>query len=166
MKIINEKGKLFGLVNLVDLLVAAAIVLAAVGIAYKIFAAPVAEAVSPKQDVVFTCRVRALYPRAMAEIEKSVGEKLVAGNAYVEDAVLESVAFEPYVMQVPTADGRIVDAEDPSRVDAVFTVRAKVTRDAPILKTGTQEFRVGMGHFLKTKYIEFSTTVESITMGD
>ena len=38
MKIINEKGKLFGLINIVDLLVLIAAVAVAAGVGYKLFA--------------------------------------------------------------------------------------------------------------------------------
>ena len=37
MKIINEKGKLFGLINIVDLLVLIAAVAVAAGVGYKLF---------------------------------------------------------------------------------------------------------------------------------
>ena len=38
MKIINEKGKLFGVINIVDLLVVLAVIAVAAGIGYKLFA--------------------------------------------------------------------------------------------------------------------------------
>lgn len=36
MKIINEKGKLFGVINIVDLLVVLAVIAVAAGIGYKL----------------------------------------------------------------------------------------------------------------------------------
>ena len=38
MKIINEKGKLFGLINIVDLLVLVAAIAVVAGVGYKLFA--------------------------------------------------------------------------------------------------------------------------------
>lgn len=166
MKLVNEKGKLFGIVNLVDFLLVLAVLLVVVGVGYKILSASIAERMSPQQTLEFTARVRALHPRAQSEIEKSVGETLIAGNDYVKDAIIESVTFEPYVMQVQTDDGRIVDAVDPTRIDAIFVISAKTARNTAVIKVGTQEIRVGYGHFLKTKYMEYSTVIETVTLSD
>lgn len=44
MKLINEKGKLFGVINVVDLLVLLAVIAVAAGVGYKLFAPQIAEA--------------------------------------------------------------------------------------------------------------------------
>ena len=43
MKLINEKGKLFGVINVVDLLVLLAVIAVAAGVGYKLFAPQIAE---------------------------------------------------------------------------------------------------------------------------
>ena len=50
MKIINEKGKLFGLINIVDLLVLIAAVAVAAGVGYKLFAPQIKESVQPRSS--------------------------------------------------------------------------------------------------------------------
>ena len=166
MKLVNEKGKFLGIVNLVDILVILAILLVLGGIGYKVLSASIAETLSPTQEITVTTRVRGIYPRYVSQIEDAVGDQLLAGNALIKDAFLESVSFEPYVIQVQTDDGRIVDAKDPTRLECVFTIKAKVTRDTSVIKIGTQEIRVGTGHFMKTRTIEFSTNIESIELGE
>ena len=44
MKIINEKGKLFGIINVVDLLVLVAAIAVVAGVGYKLFAKQIKEA--------------------------------------------------------------------------------------------------------------------------
>ena len=51
MKIINEKGKLFGLINIVDLLVLIAAVAVAAGVGYKLFAPQIKESVQPQVEL-------------------------------------------------------------------------------------------------------------------
>ena len=47
MKIINEKGKLFGIINVVDLLVLVAAIAVVAGVGYKLFAQQIKEVASP-----------------------------------------------------------------------------------------------------------------------
>ena len=48
MKIINEKGKLFGIINVVDLLVLVAAIAVVAGVGYKLFAKQIKEVASPQ----------------------------------------------------------------------------------------------------------------------
>ncbi len=163
MKIINEKGKFLGLINLVDLLVIVGLLVVGLGLFWK-FAGAGLTSGQADGTLTYTVRVRALNPRIETEIKKNlaIDNQLIAGTAYIDDAYVTDFFTEPYIIQTPTADGRLVDAVDPTRVDAVFTVTAKVAKDAPIIKVGPQEIRAGTGHFLKTKYFELASTIETV----
>lgn len=163
MKIINEKGKLFGLINIVDLLVLLAVIAVAGGICWKLFAPAVQEAVSPEVTMVTTMRVRGATPFFVKEFQDNdqQGKQLVAGNAYVA-ATVESTAIVDYVQQVTTADGRIVDALDPSKKDIMIVVKSKVTKDTPTPKIGTQEVRAGRTFTFKTNDIETIANIEAV----
>ena len=114
MKVIDQKGRLFGLINVVDLLVLLAVVAVIGGIAWKLFAPAVTDAIAPEVGMTTTFRVRGATPFLVSEIEKNhdtlIGAKLVNGNEYI-DATIESIEITDYVQQVTTADGRIVDAD-------------------------------------------------------
>lgn len=163
MKIINEKGKLFGLVNIVDLLVLLAVIAVAAGICWKLFAPAVQEAVSPEVTMITTMRVRGATPFLVNEFKDNdqTGKKLVTGNSYVP-AQIESVSYADYVQQVTTADGRIVDALDPSKKDILVVISSKVTKDTPTPKIGTQEVRAGRTFTLKTNDIETIANIDSV----
>lgn len=163
MKIINEKGKLFGLINIVDLLVLLAAIAVIGGIGWKLFAPAVKEAASPEVTMITTMRVRGATPFLVKEFERNdqTGKSLVAGNAYVP-ATVESISVTDYVQQVTTADGRIVDALDPSKKDIMLVVKSKVTKDTPTPKIGTQEVRAGRTFTFKTNDIETIANIESV----
>ena len=109
MKIINEKGKLFGLINIVDLLVLIAAVAVAAGVGYKLFAPQIKESVQPQVELTAIVRVRGATPFLVTEVERNsqVGKQLVSGNSYVNGSI-EDMKIEDYAQQVTTADGRIV----------------------------------------------------------
>ncbi|MDR2670101.1 MAG: DUF4330 domain-containing protein [Oscillospiraceae bacterium] len=167
MKLINEKGKLFGLINVVDLLVLLAILLAVGGVAWRLFGHRVSELTAATTTMTYTVRVRGVHSRLEAEIRENLeyDSRIIAGNDFV-DARVTGVSFEPYMQQNPTADGQLVNAEDPVRLDVLFTVEAVVSKGTPIIKVGTQEIRVGYGHFLKTPLLEFSSTIETVNFRD
>ena len=58
MKIINEKGKLFGIINVVDLLVLVAAIAVVAGVGYKLFAKQIKEVASPQVSLTMTVRER------------------------------------------------------------------------------------------------------------
>ena len=70
MKIVNEKGKLFGIINVIDLVVILVIAIVAVAAVYK-FAAPAAgDVIAPKSDMTVTMRVRGAMDYLEAEVTK------------------------------------------------------------------------------------------------
>ena len=111
MKIINEKGKLFGIINVVDLLVLVAAIAVVAGVGYKLFAKQIKEVASPQVSLTMTVRVRGATPFLVNEVQRNsqVGKSLVNGNSYV-NAQITDMKIEDYNQQVTTADGRIVTA--------------------------------------------------------
>ena len=97
MKIINEKGKLFGLINIVDLLVLIAAVAVAAGVGYKLFAPQIKESVQPQVELTAIVRVRGATPFLVTEVERNsqVGKQLVSGNSYV-NGTIEDMKIEDY----------------------------------------------------------------------
>ena len=62
MKIINEKGKLFGLINIVDFLVLLAALAVIGGLGWKLLGTQVVEAVSPTVTMRTQLRVLCMMP--------------------------------------------------------------------------------------------------------
>ena len=143
MKIINEKGKLFGLINIVDLLVLIAAVAVAAGVGYKLFAPQIKESVQPQVELT----------------------ALVSGNSYV-NGTIEDMKIEDYAQQVTTADGRIVTAVDPDKKDIVFTIKTTVPKGTATPSIGTQEVRAGRTFIVKTNDFETSGNIDSVDIAE
>ena len=167
MKLVNEKGKLFGLINVVDLCCLLIILLVVAGFGWKILGSQVQNTVAPMAEMTSTFRIRGAHPYMLDDLKKEdfVGQKLVMGTGYV-DAVIEDMYIEPYIVQAVTDDGRVVDAEDPSKRDVIIVVKSKIASGAPILKIGTQEVRTGRTFTLKTRTFETNALVDSVVVDD
>lgn len=168
MKLINEKGKLFGLINVIDLLVLVALLLAAVGIGWKVMSGT-QTAQAPKNAITVTYTARAKnVPDYMRESYQAFdGElplALVSNTEYLGYATLDKVEVLPSLVAATDSSGTVSRREDPGMIDVVFTCTAEVSSDTAIMTVGTQEIRIGALHTVKTRYFEASTTIESLTI--
>lgn len=167
MKIVNEKGKLFGIINIVDLLVLLAVIVAVAAIGTQVFGSKVQDAISPQVDCIAEVTVIGTPPRIVKEVERQnlKGQRLVAGNEYLS-ATIEDVMIEDYVVQAVTADGTIVDARDPSKKDVTFRIKTRVSQGTPSPKIGSQELRAGKTFIVKTQTFECSGTIRYVQIGE
>ena len=164
MKLINEKGKLFGKINIIDLLIILCVVIAAAALVYK-FAAPAAESVvAPKSDMYVTMRVRGVMDFQHEDLMENLqpGSPLIAGSGYIDGAEVVSAELVPYLAAVPLENGEIFTGEDPQKKDLIIVVKAKQNKADPILKIGNQEVRVGRGFIFKTQKVEVNANIEAV----
>ena len=103
MKIVDGKGKLFGIINIVDLIVLIALVVVIGAIAVQLLGTRVTDAMAEKVDCYAEISIVGAAPRIYEEVMRQdlVGEHLVSGNEYLS-ATVEDVWLEDYVMQNPT----------------------------------------------------------------
>ncbi|MBQ5797147.1 MAG: DUF4330 domain-containing protein, partial [Firmicutes bacterium] len=121
MKLINEKGKLFGIINVVDLIIVVMVIAMVGAVATMVLGDQVTQAVSPQVEATAEIEIIGAAPRLYNEVlrQELVGEKMVSGNTYL-DATVEDVWLEDYVTQAVTDNGTIVDAKDPTKKKVVF----------------------------------------------
>ena len=167
MKIINEKGKLLGVINVVDLLVLLAVIAVVIGVGYKLFAPQIADATATQVPMTVTVRVRGATPFLVEEVQRNsqVGKQIVSGNSYT-NAVITDMQIEDYVQQVTTADGRIANALDPSKKDLVFTIETTVPEGTASPTIGTQEVRAGRTFIVKTNNFETTGNIDMVDIAD
>ena len=167
MKLINEKGKLFGIINIVDLIIVVMIIAMIAAVATQILGSQVQQVVSPQVDCTVEVCIIGTPPRLLKEIERQdlAGEQLVSGNSYM-DAYIEDVWFEDYTVQAVTDDGIIVDATDPSKKDVIFKIKCKVSKDTASPKIGSQELRAGRTYIVKTQTFECSGTIRYVDIAE
>jgi hypothetical protein len=167
MKIINEKGKLFGLINIVDLIVLL-LVIAVIGVVgTKLMGSKVTDAVSAKTDCWAQIRVAGAQPYLVEETlrQNLPGQRMVSGNEFLSGTV-EDVWIEDYKVQVTTDDGRIVTATDPDKKDIIFLIKTQVAPDTASPKLGSQEIRAGRTLIVKTQTLEIAGIIRYVQFGE
>lgn len=171
MKVVDEKGKLFGKLNIIDLLVIIFIVAAAVVVGVKLLGGG-SDDNAPAVKLTYTVHVTAqdseLVERVAEYVNTATGTKdqlMASGNlldAYIVDYWTEPTRYNRMSDGTVTIlDGTA--AEEAGLVDIYFVIEAYVT-DRVTNEVGTQEVRVGKTHIVKTTNLEFiGGTIASCT---
>jgi hypothetical protein len=158
MKLIDEKGKVFGLINIIDLVILLVIVLVAAGAAYKYTHKTV-------QGEVKTVEFQVMVPCVRPELAKSVkvGDKMVKDNSYTPVTV-KSVDIKPGLSVNLNAAGQKVIAYDPYLKDVYVVNEGTVNISSATITMGGQEIRIGKDYYVKSRNYELKGTVMSITI--
>ena len=141
MKLIDEKGRLFGKLNLIDLLVVLLIVAAVLAVAWKLVGKKAAETIADNRyDAEYVVLVEDTPENVAAFAETQIGQPLV-NNGKILDAKITGVNT------VPAEDGH---------VDLYVTVSGVATLSGNVYSVGPQEIRVGLEYILKTSEFELT----------
>jgi hypothetical protein len=165
MKIIDEKGKLFGKINVIDLGILLLVLLLLGGVGYKLMGRQLQGVPAAKKDVLVTVRCTQKFETAAMAIETALATKkdtrMVSLATYV-DAWVESLRSEAADYNVPTADGRLLWGKHPFLKDLYITFRMKVDVNTPMLKLGSQDVAVGKQFEFKTHTVHLFGIVDTI----
>lgn len=166
MKIIDEKGNLFGFINVVDLVVLLIIALLVIGAAVRLTSSKLnsngGTPLTEKEDVYVTLFSSLVVPEVAQSLE--VGQKLIANNAYT-DAEIVSVKVEDAAYVGTNSEGFPVESKHPLWKDVTVVIKEKINPDSVILKLGGQEIRVGYSYILKTQTVETNCKIRGIDFG-
>ncbi len=165
MKLINEKGKIFGLINIVDLIVIVIIAAIVAAVGYR--------AVSPKVNAPAEgegekyCYVTLYGSTVVPESADTlkVGDKLIANNE-ITDGEIVSVEQTPAAYIGVDDEGKAVYSEHPMWKDITVVVKEKIDPSSVVLKVGNQEVRVNYTYILKTQQFEANCKVRGIEFKD
>ncbi|MBC7106268.1 MAG: DUF4330 domain-containing protein [Firmicutes bacterium] len=158
MRLIDERGRFLGLINVIDLLVVLAVLLAAGGVAYKLLA-PGGRAATTEVEA------EILAPRVYPSVAESVrpGDRLVAGSAYTA-AEVKAVRTTPARMAMLRSDGTLVLSEDPQLRDLYVTVKGTAKVSGTTLTLAGQELRAGREFYVKSLAYEVKGTVLRVVL--
>ncbi len=168
MKFIDEKGKLFGVINVVDLIVIVLILSIIGGIGYRVVSSRVnasgGNILGGEKEVYVTLYAQQQIPEVADSIKK--GDKLVANNQYTNAEVVEVVDVQPAATVNPNSDGQSVKSTHPLWKDITITIKDKVNPSNVILKAGEQEIRIGYPFIFKTQTVEANSRITKIEIKD
>lgn len=159
MKLIDEKGKLFGLINIVDLLVLLAVLLVLGGAAYKLKGPGGGDTAS--KTVKVTVLAPSIRPEMLTSIK--VGDRMASGSSFT-DVVIKDINIRPaYSITVDSA-GRRVEAIDPYLKDLIVVVEGKTTISGATINLGGQEIRRNKDYYIKSLDYEFKGMIMDVTI--
>lgn len=160
MKIIDEKGRLFGKLNLLDLLALLVLAAAVVFFGLRLIRGRDSGTSSVERvHLKYTVLLEAIDERSVPELQKAVGEQILSNGEYVDRMILTDCVIEPCRLYSKGEDGLLTETVDKDHVNAVCTVEGTVEWAKHAAQVGTQEVRAGKDNILKTKTIEFSGKV-------
>lgn len=155
MRLIDEKGRLFGFINIIDLAVLSILLLLAGGFIYK---AEMKKRGGPQAKEVI---VRAYFPYVHPDVANAVhvGDQLVAGTDYV-NVWVEKVEVKPALYTTTRQDGTRFLTTDPFRKDVFVEIRGKTPITGAEVVLAGQKIRIGRDDFyLKSLKYELKGTI-------
>ncbi|NLX61108.1 MAG: DUF4330 domain-containing protein [Tissierellia bacterium] len=155
MKIIDNKGKLFGIINVVDLVVILLVALVLYGGFTRLKKSPTAEAESKKALV--TLEISDVRNATVDGIQ--VGDPLYHYDKGTFFGTIVDKKVEPYKEPVESGDGRWVLAEVPGKYVVTLTVEAEAKDTEDVVIIGGEHTRIGTQFKLKNKKIAVFTTI-------
>ena len=162
MKLLDEKGKLFGKVNLIDLIVVVVLVAVIAAVGWKMAGSSITEAI---QSNAATIRYEVLCtevdPAICDYAVQQVGTQLMSNGDMIDGTITDCV-IEPHIVTVLDAEGNPKQVEDPEVRNLRFTIESKVSETSNAYAVGSQELRVGKTHIVKTVMLEISGNIVSM----
>ena len=147
MKIIDEKGRLFGKLNLIDLLVIILLIAAVAAVAWKLVGKKAAETVADTGRTI----VEDVNREAAEFASTQIGKPLV-NNSKVVDAAI--------------TDAAVTDRADSAHVDLAMTIEGRGQFTGNVYKVGAQEVRVGYEYIVKTSEFELTGIITAMTVAE
>ena len=165
---IDEKGRLFGKINIVDLLVILVIVIAAAVLGVKFLGPNSTGAVNPKNtQVTYKVLGESVQPEVYENIQQYIPSTLMASGELLDGQVI-AVEAKPHTTNatVSASGDMLLVSTDKGLLDLTFTVQCNVVNTITS-EIGTQEVRLGKSHIVKTDKFEMSSgTITYCVWGD
>lgn len=161
MKIVNEKGKLFGIINIVDLAVLLVVLLLAYAAAVKFTGGQINTPITSSRKLITVTVKAPSKSNFMVDVFEK-GDQLMYGNLFIDDTYIKKVESEPTMVNVQLPSGDIVPTQDPVYKDIYITFTAPVDPGSNVIKIGDSLIRVGAQFNLFTKNAYTMTYVMSV----
>lgn len=161
MGILDEKGRLFGRVNIVDLLIILVIVALAGRVAYGRILDYVAPAISAeKVEIEVELLVSGVRQATIDVLQPGTNLYHTQTNAYL--GVLTDLRIEPAEIMIQLPDGGIIESTSAIRYDVYMTVKGPARITERVILLGNTEIRVGTRVPLQSRLASVAATVMAI----
>lgn len=122
--LLDSKGKLFGKISVVDVLVVLIIIICAVGV-YMRLQGSAGRTAAENTEFIYTVEFKEMRPSTVAVLEHAIGTKFKLEEKGRADDMGTLISYEmsPARDYLTMANGMVVFAEMPERYDAVLTFK-------------------------------------------
>ena len=153
MSLLDDKGKLFGLINVIDLVILAAVV-AILGVGYTLVTKKAPSAVVARQNnqITLTIMVRAVRPDVLPYLK--VGDVVKRKETQGAIGAITQITTRPAESIAVTADGKQVVTFSPRDKDAFLTLTTVGRAGKDLIATGNEVVRVGDNLKLVTRWFD------------
>ncbi|WP_297393377.1 DUF4330 domain-containing protein [uncultured Peptoniphilus sp.] len=158
MKIIDKRGRLFGLINIVDLLVII-LLLALVAVGVKRFGNKAAVGEATTKKGVITAEIKDV--RDITAKNVKVGDPLYDYDKGTLIGKILTADVEPYKDETEY-QGKFYNAEVPGKYRVIVTLDADVKETQDFYQVGTEQIRIGAEMRIKNKSITSFMTILGI----
>lgn len=152
MKLIDEKGRLFGKLNIIDLLIVAIILLGLFGVNYKLgFLKKIGPTTTSQQKPIVKMWIKNVSPFVSNSV--TVGDTLRELSSNSEIGKVLAVEVKPAKDIASDSNGKWIISEVPERNEVFITMEAAADKINNNVKLGSKDAKSGAGVELKgTKF--------------
>lgn len=158
MKIIDKKGRLFGLINIVDLLIIV-LLLALVAVGVKRFGNKAAVGEATTKKGVITAEIKDV--RDVTAKNVKVGDPIYDYDKGTLIGKILTAEVEPYKDETEY-QGKFFNSEVPGKYRVIMTIDADVKETQDFYQVGTEQIRIGAEMRIKNKSITSFMTILGI----
>ncbi len=156
MKIIDEKGRLFGKINLIDMAVVLVLVFALVAVAWKFVGDDVTQAIESAKNIPPVTIEVVCYdvdPEVAEFAGTQAGTQLMNSGEMLDAYIVDCVVSDSMTVMIDQ-NGVPQAVSNPAYRTLTFTVEAAVEPTANAYAIGTQELRAGKTYLIKSLTLE------------
>ena len=151
MKIIDEKGKLLGIINIIDLLVVFVIVLAVIFAAGKIFPGAESDEIGSQKEMEFTVKVEEVSKYTIDAA--NLGDPVFDFETGSDIGFISKVDYRPHMEYLVDKDNKPVAIESLDKYDLFIRVKADFIETDSALMVGNMIVAVGRKVLVYNKYL-------------
>lgn len=160
-KIIDEKGRFFGLISFIDVIVAAVVILLAITVFTKFGPGDTLLGASNTREVTYTVKIFGIRDSNANLLLP--GDKLYAADTEAVLGTIREVEINSAFSVEPTVDGTYVKAKVEDRLDVILTIDAQCSfSNDRYYCDRTYELNGNAEVWMHTKYSEVHGTIMTI----
>jgi hypothetical protein len=146
LALVDNKGRLFGKVSIIDVAIILIIVAVVTGSLYKLKLFD--RHTSDEQLVAVTILLREVSLETVEALR--VGDQLTESTENLPLGIIVKKEVRKALKDAPTADGRLVAAESPNKFDVVLTTEGNLRVTGDQVFVGRRDIKIGLSMNIKS----------------